>query len=80
MPIISAMLKGGMQEVFNYLSAHVITCLVPALALLLAGPAVSIPNLLVINRVMGFKRTAAYFMLVVVMATLTGWLYGQYFI
>lgn len=52
----------------------------PALALLLAGPAVSIPNLLVINRVMGFKRTAAYFMLVVVMATLTGWLYGQYFI
>lgn len=51
----------------------------PALALLLAGPAVSIPNLLVVNRVMGFKRTAAYFVLVVVMATLTGWLYGYFF-
>ena len=51
----------------------------PALALLLAGPAVSIPNLLVINRIMGFKRTAAYFILVVVMATLTGWLYGYFF-
>jgi hypothetical protein len=51
----------------------------PALALLLAGPAVSIPNLLVVNRIMGFKRTAAYFILVVVMATLTGWLYGYFF-
>lgn len=48
----------------------------PALALLLAGPAVSIPNLLVINRIMGFRRTALYFLLVVIMATLTGWLYG----
>ncbi len=48
----------------------------PALALLLAGPAVSIPNLLVVNRIMGFKRTAVYFILVVVMATITGWLYG----
>ncbi|MDD4588686.1 MAG: permease [Heliobacteriaceae bacterium] len=51
----------------------------PALALLLAGPAVSIPNLLVVNRIMGFKRTAMYFVLVVVMATLTGWLYGYFF-
>lgn len=51
----------------------------PALALLLAGPAVSIPNLLVVNRIMGFKRTTAYFILVVVMATLTGWLYGYFF-
>jgi uncharacterized membrane protein YraQ (UPF0718 family) len=51
----------------------------PALALLLAGPAVSIPNLLVIHRIMGFKRTTAYFILVVVMATLTGWLYGYFF-
>lgn len=48
----------------------------PALALLLAGPAVSIPNLLVINRIMGFKKTAVYFVLVVVMATITGWVYG----
>lgn len=50
----------------------------PALALLLAGPAVSIPNLLVVNRIMGWKRTAAYFGLVVVMATLTGWMYGYF--
>lgn len=51
----------------------------PALALLLAGPAVSIPNLLVINRIMGFKRTAVYFMLVVILAALTGWIYGSFF-
>lgn len=51
----------------------------PALSLLLAGPAVSIPNLLVVNRIMGFKKTAVYFILVVVMATLTGWLYGAFF-
>jgi len=52
----------------------------PALALLLAGPAVSIPNLLVINRIMGFKRTAVYFLLVVILAALTGWLYGSIFV
>jgi uncharacterized membrane protein YraQ (UPF0718 family) len=50
----------------------------PALSLLLAGPAVSIPNLLVVNRIMGFKRTAAYFVLVVAMATITGWIYGNF--
>lgn len=52
----------------------------PALALLLSGPAVSIPNLLVVNRIMGFKRTMAYFILVVIMAALTGWLYGYFFV
>jgi len=52
----------------------------PALALLLAGPAVSIPNLLVVNRIMGFKKTLVYFVLVVIMATLTGWLYGNIFV
>lgn len=51
----------------------------PALALLLAGPAVSIPNLLVVNRIMGFKRTLAYFLLVVIIAALTGWIYGCFF-
>jgi len=51
----------------------------PALALLLAGPAVSLPNLLVVNRIMGLKRTFAYFVLVVIMASLTGWLYGNFF-
>lgn len=52
----------------------------PALTLLLAGPAVSIPNLLVVSRIMGLKKTAVYFLLVVLMASLTGWLYGIFFI
>lgn len=48
----------------------------PALALLLAGPALSLPNMLVINSVIGPKKTAVYTFLVVVMATMSGWLYG----
>lgn len=48
----------------------------PALALLLAGPALSLPNMLVIRKIMGWERTLTYIGLVVVMATLTGWLYG----
>lgn len=48
-----------------------------ALALLLAGPALSLPNMLVIGRVMGVKKTAVYISLVVVLATLTGWLFGN---
>lgn len=48
----------------------------PALALLLAGPALSLPNLLVIRSVMGGKKTAVYAALVIVMATISGMLYG----
>jgi hypothetical protein len=48
----------------------------PALALLLAGPALSLPNMLVIRSVMGTKRTAVYIALVVVMATVSGVLFG----
>jgi uncharacterized membrane protein YraQ (UPF0718 family) len=48
----------------------------PALTLLLAGPALSLPNMLVINSYLGLKKTAAYIALVVVMATLTGLIYG----
>jgi uncharacterized protein len=48
----------------------------PALALLLAGPALSLPSMLVINSILGFKKTLAYCSLVVVMATLTGLLFG----
>jgi len=48
----------------------------PALALLLAGPALSLPNMLVINTVIGPKKTLTYTLLVVVMATLSGWTYG----
>ncbi|RPH95965.1 MAG: hypothetical protein EHM68_11830 [Lysobacterales bacterium] len=51
----------------------------PALALLLAGPALSLPSMLVINSVIGPKKTAAYVLLVVVMATFSGWLYGALF-
>ncbi len=51
----------------------------PALALLLAGPAVSLPNMLVIRSVMGTKKTAVFVLLVVVMATLSGILFGAFF-
>ncbi|MCK9225477.1 MAG: permease [Candidatus Muirbacterium halophilum] len=48
----------------------------PALALLLAGPALSLPNMLVIKSVLGFKKTFAFVSLVVVMATIAGIIYG----
>ncbi len=51
----------------------------PALALLLAGPALSLPNMLVIRSIMGMKRTAVFILLVVVLSTMVGWLYGAFF-
>jgi uncharacterized membrane protein YraQ (UPF0718 family) len=48
----------------------------PALALLLAGPALSLPSMLVLHSIFGMKKTVAYLALVVVMATFTGWCYG----
>jgi hypothetical protein len=51
----------------------------PALALLLAGPALSLPNMLVIRGVIGTQKTAVYITLVVVMATLSGFIYGVLF-
>ena len=48
----------------------------PALALLLAGPALSLPNMLVIRSIMGTKKTLVYISLVVVMATATGMAFG----
>ena len=48
----------------------------PALALLLAGPALSLPAMLVLNSIIGPKKTVAYVTLVVVMATITGMGYG----
>ncbi|GAB4109872.1 MAG: permease [Acidobacteriota bacterium] len=50
----------------------------PALALLLAGPALSLPNMLVIRGVMGTRKTVAYVALVVVMATMSGVLWGWF--
>ena len=51
----------------------------PALALLLAGPALSLPNMLVIRSVMGTKKTLVYVSTVVVMATISGLIFGTYF-
>jgi len=51
----------------------------PALALLLAGPALSLPNMLVIRSVMGTKKTVVFVFLVVVMATISGLIYGALF-
>jgi len=51
----------------------------PALALLLAGPAVSLPNMLVIRGVLGTKKTAVYVALVVVISTMSGLIYGFIF-
>ncbi len=48
----------------------------PALALLLAGPSLSLPNMLVIRGVMGNKKTLVYISLVVIMATFSGMIYG----
>lgn len=48
----------------------------PTLALLLAGPALSLPNMLVIRSIMGTKKTLTYVALVVVFATLTGYVFG----
>jgi uncharacterized membrane protein YraQ (UPF0718 family) len=64
-PILQTLLGSGMGQG-------------PALALLLAGPALSLPNMLVINSYLGPRKTIAYVSLVVVMATATGWLYGVF--
>jgi uncharacterized protein len=50
----------------------------PALALLLAGPSLSLPNMLVIRGVLGTQKTVVYILLVVVMATISGLIYGSF--
>ena len=50
----------------------------PALALLLAGPALSLPNMLVINSVMGPRKTVAFVSLVILFSTLLGFFYGNW--
>jgi len=65
-PILQGLLASGMGKG-------------PALALLLAGPALSLPNMLVIRSVMGTKKTVAFVSLVVVMATISGMIFGQFF-
>lgn len=51
----------------------------PALALLLAGPSLSLPNMLVIKNVLGTQKTVVYVTLVVIMATISGLIYGGIF-
>ena len=51
----------------------------PALALLLAGPALSLPNMLVIRSIMGTGKTIVFCSLVVVMATISGMIFGALF-
>jgi uncharacterized membrane protein YraQ (UPF0718 family) len=62
-PIVSAFMNLGMGKG-------------PTLALLLAGPALSLPNMLVIRSIMGTKKTLTYIALVVVFATITGYIFG----
>jgi uncharacterized membrane protein YraQ (UPF0718 family) len=66
-PILQTLLGSGMGQG-------------PALALLLAGPALSLPNMLVINSYLGPRKTAAYVSLVVIMAAVTGWFYGAFLV
>jgi uncharacterized membrane protein YraQ (UPF0718 family) len=63
-PILQGLLNAGMGQG-------------PALALLLAGPALSLPNMLVIRSVMGTKKTFVFVCLVVVMATISGLIFGN---
>jgi len=51
----------------------------PALALLLAGPALSLPSMLVIRSVIGTKKTLVFVSLVVIMATVSGVIFGAFF-
>ncbi|OAG27251.1 permease [Thermodesulfatator autotrophicus] len=51
----------------------------PALALLLSGPAVSLPNMLVIRSILGTKKTFAFVTLVIIIATVSGFLFGKFF-
>ena len=51
----------------------------PALALLLAGPALSLPSMLVIRSIMGTQKTIVYVSLVIVMATTSGLVFGAFF-
>ncbi len=49
----------------------------PALSLLLAGPALSLPNMLVIRSVMGTQKTIVFVFCVIVMATISGMIFGS---
>lgn len=63
-PVIQGLLASGMGKG-------------PALALLLAGPSLSLPNMLVIHGVMGTRKTVVYVALVILLATFAGFIFGN---
>ncbi len=65
-PILEGLIRAGMGKG-------------PALALLLAGPALSLPNMLVIRSIMGTRKTLVFVSLVIVMATISGIIFGALF-
>ena len=65
-PILQGLIQAGMGKG-------------PALALLLAGPALSLPNMLVIRSVIGTRKTIVFVSLVIIMATISGLIYGYFF-
>jgi uncharacterized protein len=62
-PIVQGLLGSGMGQG-------------PALALLLAGPSLSLPSMLVIGSELGLKKTAIFIILVVILSTFAGFIYG----
>lgn len=62
-------------EIFGYNSG--IMSPGAALSLLLAGPSLSLPNMIVITRVMGIKRSSVYVVIVVILSTISGFIYGN---
>ena len=66
-PIVQGLLAAGMGKG-------------PALALLLAGPSLSLPGMLVIRKVMGNQKTVVYVTLVVVFSTIAGLIFGTLYI
>lgn len=64
-PILQGLLGSGMGQG-------------PALALLLAGPALSLPNMLVIRSIIGTQKTVVYCSLVVILSTIVGIIYGEF--
>ncbi len=63
-PILQALITKGMGQG-------------PALSLLLAGPSLSLPNLLVIRKVLGNKKTLVYMLLVIIFSSLAGLIFGS---
>lgn len=64
-PIVQGLLASGMGKGL-------------ALALLSAGPSLSLPNMLVVSGVMGGRKTAIYVALVIVLSTISGYVYGHF--